>query len=76
MAKVYTAQEMRIRATFEKNVWGDDSTAEMLRQAADLMEREEKRPKKYEASIRYAGRGRYATFIREVGEWEEVKNGK
>lgn len=39
MAKVYTAQEMRVRATFEKNVWGDDSTAEMLCQAADLTEK-------------------------------------
>lgn len=44
--------------------------------AADAIEREEKRKKKYETSIRYAGRGRYATFIREVGEWKKVRDGE
>lgn len=48
MAKIYTAQEMRVIANIKQNILGDETTAEMLRQAADLMEREEKREKKYE----------------------------
>lgn len=37
-SKVYTAHEMRVRANLENNVWGDKTTAEMLRQSADMME--------------------------------------
>lgn len=44
MAKVYTAREMRKEAEFLEWFHGKPYTiATMLRQAADLMEREEKR---------------------------------
>lgn len=43
MSKVFTAKEMRTRANLESNTWGDMTTAAMLRQAADALEREEKR---------------------------------
>lgn len=52
MAKKYTAQEMRQRANAEEHLWHDRLTAEMLRQAADIMERE----KKYEYVARYISR--------------------
>lgn len=85
-SKTYTAQEMREMADKEKFKCSfvtrtlnggiildcTNDVRAMLRQAADALERE----KKYETSIRYAGRNRYATFIREVGEWKEVKNEK
>lgn len=43
MAKIFTANEMRARANLESNTWGDRTTAAMLRQAADFMERKEQR---------------------------------
>ena len=99
MSRKYTAQEMREMASVVLNdVKGNDYNGatyeftskfdecvieEMLRQAADMMEREEKREKKYEYSsvlpdgsvscvhddVMEAG---YHAFRREVGEWEEV----
>lgn len=71
MAKVYTAQELRTVAdhmcsdfTFARIPLLDGMSyrnvrsyevAEMLRQAADALEREEKQPKKYEYAARYDG---------------------
>lgn len=52
-SKRYTAKEMRERAEIIENAFLDMPTAEMLRQAADMMEREEKREKNYEYGIRY-----------------------
>ena len=46
--KMYTAQEMRVRADYLEIALADAKTAAMLRQAADMMEREEKRERKYE----------------------------
>ena len=85
-SKVYTAEEMRHRANQEQHLWNDRTTAAMLRQAADAMERE----KKYEYTHKY-GDDVIAVnhtddirkcFVpmgavmvrREVGEWEEVKD--
>lgn len=52
MAKVYTAHE--IRKTAEDMRWsGFITPSEMLFQAADLMEREERREKKYEYKVLY-----------------------
>ena len=42
MSKTYTAQELRQRADEEERHWHDHLTAAMLRQAADLTEREER----------------------------------
>ena len=48
-SKFYTAQEMREEARFHAIKHGNDYiVAAMLRQAADAMEREEKREMKYE----------------------------
>lgn len=66
-SKIYTAQEMRIRATIEGNVWGDRTTVAMLRQAADLMEREEMREKKYEYGEKY-----YSGIISPWHEEEQI----
>ena len=38
--KMYTAQEMRVRADYLEGALADAKTAAMLRQAADMMERE------------------------------------
>ena len=38
--KMYTAQEMRVRAAYLEGALADAKTAAMLRQAADMMERE------------------------------------
>ena len=38
--KVYTANEMRVRADYLEGALADAKTAAMLRQAADMMERE------------------------------------
>lgn len=88
MAKIYTAQEMREMADklesrkeyaiccFDaidnewRPVWQNpDPIILALRQAAAALEHDEK----YETSIRYAGKGRYATFVRKVSEWKEAK---
>ena len=56
----YTAQEMRSAASYVEtyDVFEDHDReiAVMLRYAADLMEREEKREKKYEYAARYISR--------------------
>lgn len=41
--KIYTPKELRARANTESNIWGDRTTAEMLRQAADFMEQKGQR---------------------------------
>lgn len=52
-SKIYTAQEMR-HAADTREAWGDkDEVNNMLRQAADMIEREERRKKKYEYSAKY-----------------------
>ena len=51
MSRRYTTQEMRVRANYEESANANTKTAAMLRQAADDMEREEKREKKYEFSV-------------------------
>ena len=109
MPRQYTAQEMREAAEFfERNAemvrWVVKSnsvlaniheTISMLRQAADAMEREEKRERKYQYGVVFGGDGIDRDYIfdseecartvagdslqvvrREVGEWEEVKDGK
>lgn len=53
MSKTYTAQEMRLRADKEERYWHDHVTAAMLRQAADAMDREAKREKKWEYSVKF-----------------------
>lgn len=55
MSKRYTAQEMRIRADYEESANANAKTASMLRQAADDMEREEKRKRMYEFSVKEFG---------------------
>lgn len=63
-SKVYTAQEIREAAIVADTVevadqfYGQemDKIAAMLRQAADALEREAKREKKYEYSVRYFDR--------------------
>ena len=53
-SKVYTAQEMRYAADL-REAWGDkDEVNNMLRWAADMMEREAKRKKKYEYAEMYS----------------------
>ena len=52
MSKVFTAQEMRQRADEEERHWHDHVSAAMLRQAADALERKEKREKMYEYGYR------------------------
>ena len=60
----YTAQEMRVRADYLEVALADAKTAAMLRQAADMMEREEKREKKYEYGILPCGtNGVYQTRV-------------
>lgn len=54
MAKIYTAQEMRDAADL-REAWGDkDEVNNMLRQAADMIEREARREKEYEYSLKMA----------------------
>lgn len=48
----YTAQDMREMALVEES-YGWDVVANMLRQAADDLEREEKRERKYEYAEKY-----------------------
>lgn len=82
--KMYTAQEMRVRADYLEGALADAKTAAMLRQAAGAMERED-REKKYEYSVVLSGfvsnmhdedypstSGNIPIVRREVGEWEEV----
>lgn len=96
MDKIYTAQEMRdmvvgleqnLKYGMERVVIASPKLIEMLRQAADALEREEKQPKRYEYSLVLSGGQvssihdevycRYLhTLRREVGEWEEVKDGE
>lgn len=52
--KTYTANEMRVRANYLEGALADAKTAAMLRQAADMMERED-REKKYEYSVVLSG---------------------
>lgn len=52
MAKIYTAYEMRQTANAEELV-GRPNVAEMLRQAADALEREGEREKMYEYAAKY-----------------------
>ena len=49
----YTAQEMRVRANYLEVALADAKTAAMLRQAADMMEREESREKNYEFVVKF-----------------------
>lgn len=85
MKNRYTADEMREMALVEES-YGWDVVAKMLRQAADIMEGED-REKKYEYSVVLSGfvspmhdedypstSGNIPIVRREVGEWEEVKN--
>lgn len=62
-SKVYTASEMRHRADKEQHSYHDNITAAMLRQAADMMERE----KKYEYAVEYEDLYH--------GGWSVYKNG-
>ena len=83
-SKVYTARDMRQTANVEELV-GRPWVAAMLRQAADMIEREARREKKYEYAIKfddgdigcihseYPMHSCYKLVRREVGEWEEVK---
>lgn len=87
MSKIYTAQEMREWAEFQ-NKGGFLTIAEMLRQAADALERDEKREVKYEYAEskngiitnhhsddieNYVMYCDGSTLVRRpVGEWEEV----
>lgn len=43
--KMYTVHEMRVRADYLESALADAKTAAMLRQAADMMERESTREK-------------------------------
>lgn len=58
MAKIYTAKEMREFANYNDAAYArnpnlySSAVSAALRQAADLMEREEKREKKYEYSAK------------------------
>lgn len=60
MTKVYTAQEMREFANYNDAAYArnpnlySSAVSAALRQAADLMEREEKKPKKYEYAKKFA----------------------
>ena len=103
MSKIYTAQEMRNCADNCDASRINPCVSAMLRQAADVMEREECRDKKYQYEVWYTAKdggarrstGRafslesakrilsmYKEFSdahivrREVGEWEEVKDGE
>ena len=83
-SKVYTARDMRQTANVEELV-GRPGVAAMLRQAADMIEREARREKKYEYAIKfddgdidcvhseYPMHSCYKLVRREVGEWKEVK---
>ena len=83
-SKVYTALDMRQTANVEELV-GRPGVAAMLRQAADMIEREARREKKYEYAIKfddgdidcvhseYPMNSCYKLVRREVGEWKEVK---
>lgn len=88
MASKYTAQQLREHAEWQEKLYGPNYiVADMLRQAADMMDQE----RKYEygafgrvfstlnAAMLYAemnkARGiRPAVVRREVGDWEDVKN--
>ena len=82
-SKVYTARDMRQTANVEELV-GRPGVAAMLRQAADMIEREARRKKKYEYAIEfddgdldcfhseYPMHSCYKLVRREVGEWKEV----
>lgn len=52
MSRRYTAQEMREMALVEES-YGWDVVAKMLRQAADDLEREEKRERNYEYAEKF-----------------------
>lgn len=87
MSKTYTAQEMRNVAEclhYDNPTRFIIEAAAMLRQAADMMEREERRVRKYEYATTMSNGSPsqthhsshifgYHAFRREVGEWEEVK---
>ena len=83
-SEVYTARDMRQTANVEELV-GRPGVAAMLRQAADMIECEARRDKKYEYAIKfddgdfdcvhseYPMHSCYKLVRREVGEWKEVK---
>lgn len=53
MDKSYTAQEMREEARIFEARGGSSNIAAMLHQAADEIEREERREKKYEYAVKW-----------------------
>ena len=53
MSKVYTAYELIDRADYERKVNGNPIATAMLRQAANALEREEKREKKFEFRLHH-----------------------
>ena len=71
MSKVFTAQEMRVRADKEERHWHDHVTADMLRQAADALERKEKRGKKYEYAVKWLDENSVANNMGEHRKWAE-----
>lgn len=111
-SKIYTAQEMRamadklpddysfadiVSSDGDKQLFSMGCLSSMLRQAADIIEREAKRDKKYEYSVHPADvygvyqhrsaaelnvevlktTGIRAHLVRrEIGEWEEVRDGE
>ena len=91
MSRKYTAQEIRERAEIVGKAFLDFQTAQMLLQAADMMEskkRYEYSEKKkdgeidiqHQESLKEARSLKFfkdSTIVRrEVGEWEEVEDGK
>lgn len=65
----YTAQEMRTRANTMESI-GHSVVATMLRQAADMMERVEKREKKCVDDVRWID-GEHVLVSKE--EWHEYQ---
>lgn len=58
MSRKYTAQEMRDMADY-REAWGDkDCVNDMLRQAADMMEQEDKRAREFEYIVRFFRHGK------------------
>ena len=72
--KMYTAQEMRVRSDYLEGALADAKTAAMLRQAANMMEREEKREKKYEYAAHYYRNG--CMVGKSMERWETLQEAK
>ena len=70
-SKVFTAQELRQRANEEEHLWHDHLIAAMLRQAADALERENNRNKKYEYAVKWLDENSVANNMGEHREWAE-----